>query len=221
MTGCWAEFVGSPHETGRTAPAGVSAAIWFWNCPTDYLSVPLMRGVDHPGRHTRMMSVSSDSTAPVLREGRSVDTAACVELWVAACAFRDGHQYSGVAERARPKFENAAAWIVAERRPGAIVGFALATRPGSGVASDPPSAVVLGLLAVDPQEQGSGLGRELLSAITSAVAALGHMQAVLHVLAQNDSAVRLYEAAGWTSEGPTFEHSLLKRPFQTYVRDLR
>jgi ribosomal protein S18 acetylase RimI-like enzyme len=168
-----------------------------------------------------MMSESSGSIAPLLRDAYASEREACVSLWVAACASRDGRAYPGVAERARPKFDNAAAWIVAERAPGVIVGFALVTRPGSGVQSHPPSAVVLSLLAVDPEEQGSGRGRELLSAITDAAAALGHPKAVLHVLTGNESAVRLYEAAGWTAEGPTFEHSLLKRPFQTYVRDLR
>jgi ribosomal protein S18 acetylase RimI-like enzyme len=166
------------------------------------------------------MRDSSDPTVLRLREARSDEVEACVELWVSACAARDGQAYPGVAERARLKFDEATAWIVAERGPDSIVGFALATRPGTGVATDPPFAVVLGLLAVDPRAQGSGLGRELLSAITDSVAALGHAQIVLHVLTENTSAVRLYEAAGWRTQGTTFEHSLLKRPFQTYVRDL-
>ncbi len=63
-------------------------------------------------------------------------------------------------------------------------------------------------------------GRELLAATTTELAGLGFTQAVLHVLVENDAAVRLYESAGSMPVGPAREHSLLKRPSQTYRLDL-
>ena len=50
----------------------------------------------------------------------------------------------------------------------------------------------------------------------NALARLGYPRAVLHVLADNHSAVRLYSNKGWRPEGAPFQHSLLKRPAQTY-----
>jgi ribosomal protein S18 acetylase RimI-like enzyme len=171
-----------------------------------------------------------ERSAAVLRAGTDSDLEACVSLWVDACARRDGARVAGVAERARPKFSRREAWVVAERSGQVepvdqvehrITGFVLATEPGSGQASDPPGAVVVGLLAVDPSEQGRGVGSLLLSAVTTSLSARGHGQAVLHVLTSNLAAVHLYESQGWRPAGKTFEHTLLKKPFQTYVIDLR
>ena len=155
-----------------------------------------------------------------IRKGTGLDTNRCVELWVAACATRDGVAVAGVADRARPKFEHPEAWLVVERGGPRVAGFALATPPGSGMTSDPTGAVVLSLLAVDPCDQGSGLGRQLLDAITSTLAERGYTQAVLHALAENVAAVRLYQTSGWRSDGATFYHALLRRPMQTFVRDI-
>jgi ribosomal protein S18 acetylase RimI-like enzyme len=154
--------------------------------------------------------------AIVVRSGLPADHEACVALWVAACAARDGWALPGVAERARPKFDKKCRLVVAERRDSCLAGFALATTAGSGITTDPADAVVLALLAVDPHQQGSGLGRWLLSAITESLTESGFEQIVLHALADNRVAVRLYESTGWASYGPTFEHALLKRPMQTY-----
>ncbi|WP_369831281.1 MULTISPECIES: GNAT family N-acetyltransferase [Cryobacterium] len=62
------------------------------------------------------------------------------------------------AERAQPKFDDSECWIVAEDTATGIVGFGLATKPGSGLVRDPPAAPVIGLLAVAPDAQGRGLG---------------------------------------------------------------
>jgi ribosomal protein S18 acetylase RimI-like enzyme len=126
----------------------------------------------------------------------------------------------GVAERARPKFEHAVAWVVAEREDAEVAGFVLATGPGSGGPSDPPGAVVIGLVAVRPSDQGAGLATRMLAAVESRLVAAGFDDAVLHVLSDNAAAVRLYESAGWTPFGAAFEHPLLKRPTQTYRRSL-
>ncbi|GAA4667772.1 hypothetical protein GCM10025780_07640 [Frondihabitans cladoniiphilus] len=148
------------------------------------------------------------------------DREACVALWTASCADRDGVAHPGVAERARPKFDHSAGWVVAEDARGHVLGFALATAAGTGVPTDPPDAALLGLLAVHPSTKGRGVGRLLLTSIEGRLAAGGCETAVLHVLTDNAVAVRLYEAAGWRPLGAPFEHSLLGRPTQTYVRRL-
>jgi len=154
--------------------------------------------------------------AIAVRSGLPADSETCVAVWVASCAARDGRALPGVAERARPKFDKKCGLVVAERRDSSLAGFALATTPGTGIPTDPADAAVLALLAVDSHQQGAGLGRWLLSAITESLTDSGFEQIVLHALADNHVAVRLYESAGWVSYGPTFEHALLKRPMQTY-----
>jgi len=154
---------------------------------------------------------------PEIRDAEQGQLEACVELWVQACAVRDGHRATGVAERERTKFANSAAWLVSERN-AQINGFALATLPGSGSPNDPAHAAVLGLLAVDPAAQGGGLGRRLLRAITTELANHGYQEAVLHVLTDNTGAVRLYESEGWQRHGEPFDHTLLHRPSQSYIR---
>lgn len=159
------------------------------------------------------------SAAFTIRPGAGDERAACVDLWALACAARDGRRTAGVAERAEAKFETAALWLVADHD-GRIDGFALATVPGSGAAGDPANAAVLGLLAVAPQAQGAGLGRQLLRAASDGLATLGYPRAVLHVLQDNEAAVRLYESEGWRPLGAPFEHSLLHRPTQSYAISL-
>jgi ribosomal protein S18 acetylase RimI-like enzyme len=152
-----------------------------------------------------------------IRPGATSDKNACVALWVNACAVRDGRAIAGVPERASAKFDSVEGWVVAEGG-GVVSGFALATPAGTGLPTDPPSAPVIGLLAVDPNAQRSGLGTTLLNAICAELELRGHDRAVLHVLVDNVAAVRLYESSGWVASGEPHEHVLLKRPFQTYVR---
>lgn len=148
------------------------------------------------------------------------DTEACISLWVAACAARDGELVDGIDERARPKFEQVERWIVAEQAATGIIGFALATKPGTVPPTDLRDAPVVALLAVAPDTQRSGLGGALLSALEADLGQLGHGRCLLHVLVENHIAVRLYESHGWRSLGEPYPHSLLRRPAQTYVLDL-
>ena len=117
-------------------------------------------------------------------------------------------------------FGNSECWIVAEEAPAALVGFVLATKPGSGLASDPPDSPAIGMLAVPPGSQGRGLGGGLLTGATAALARNGHERSVLHVLADHYATVHLYEKSGWRPLGEPFQHSLLGRASQTYVLDL-
>lgn len=141
-------------------------------------------------------------------------------LWVEACAVRDGRAVAGVAERARPKFDHAESWIVSTDLDGTVTGFTITTAPGSGIATDPVDASVVGLLAVSPTAQGRGLGNQLLAAVTVDLARRGQVRAVLHVLVDNRPAVRLYESQGWVPLGERFPHALLGLPVQTYTLDL-
>jgi ribosomal protein S18 acetylase RimI-like enzyme len=164
------------------------------------------------------MSPEPNQSPATIRHGIPAEAEACVALWLDAVEARDGYIYAGLAEHTRAKFETPVAWVVAEH--GNLAGFALGTPPGSGLASDPPSALVLGLLAVAPAEQGSGTGRQLLTAFTDAAVAAGYRQGVLRVLQENTPAVRLYESQGWIPFGAPFAHAVTGRPVQTYSRDL-
>src|SRR5689334_13952536 len=137
------------------------------------------------------MCQEANEGSSLIRDATQSDEAACLALWVKACEARDGRSIVGVAERARPKFNNAESWIVADDPELGLMGFLLATKAGSGLGTDPPEAPVVGLLAVDPSAQGRGLGGSLLSAITGELAQRGYELAVLHVLTENHRAVRL------------------------------
>jgi len=163
------------------------------------------------------MREADGGNSAILREGTPADAAACLALWVEACAARDGASMAGVAERARLKFNLAESWMVAEDPELGVMGFLLVTTVGSGLLTDPSEAPVVALLAVAPGAQGRGLGSSLLSAITAELARRGYKLAVLHVLVDNYQAVRLYESKGWQPLGEPFQHSLLKRPTQTYA----
>lgn len=172
-------------------------------------------------------TVSSHGAVHELRRAVPADVEACLAVWVAACAARDGQAFDGVAERARPKFGAGVVWLVADApvvdgpdgdgRRG-VDGFVLATRPGSGLPGDPEDAPVVGLLATRPGAQARGLGRALLREATRQLGALGHHRVVLHALLDNVAAVGLYESEGWVAAGDPFEHSLLKRPTQRFDR---
>ena len=154
-----------------------------------------------------------------IRAGGPDDIERCLQIWTTACAARDGRAFPGVADRARPKFDERIVFLVAGDQ-GRVDGFVLATRPGTGMVTDPVDAAVVGLLAVDPASLGEGRGRALLRAVTAELAGRGHEQAVLHALVDNQAAITLYESEGWVPRGAAYEHSLLKRPTRTFARPL-
>jgi GNAT superfamily N-acetyltransferase len=53
---------------------------------------------------------------------------------------------------------------------------------------------------VDPEHQGEGIGRSLLTRAQEQLAEFGFVRAVLWVLPGNARARRFYEAAGWAVE---------------------
>jgi len=152
----------------------------------------------------------------VVRTAEDESTAAaCVALWVAAVADRDGVPASdAVRARAREKFAAERVALVVADDGGTPVGFALVTAPGSG--GTPSDAAYLSLLAVHPAAQGHGLGRRLLAAAVSAAADAGHLRTELHALDDNTAALALYRSAGFTPLGEAFPHALSGRPTRVW-----
>jgi ribosomal protein S18 acetylase RimI-like enzyme len=174
----------------------------------------------------------------VVRAATADEDPDCVELWTAAVAARDGvPEDSAVRVRAEAKFQvprvaclvasaaaisargsaSAAASSVPDESSAPLDGFVLVTAPGTGRPTDPSDAAYLSLLAVRPDLQARGVGRALLVAAVEAADAAGHPAVVLHALADNLPALRLYEAAGFRPTGVTFPHALTGRLTATYV----
>jgi len=173
--------------------------------------------------------------ATVVRLATRGAAEACVDLWAAAVAARDGAEESeAVRARARGKFAaERVALVVAEDRDGGdgagggaggvgvLVGFALVTAPGTGSPGDPVDAAYLSLLAVAPGAQGRGLGRSLLQAAVAEAARAGHDRCLLHALDDNEPALRLYRSAGFRPVGPAFPHALNGRATRAWVAGAR
>ena len=152
---------------------------------------------------------------------------ACIDLWVAAVAARDGRvEDPAVRARAAAKFAAERVALVVARgaddgRDGdadgdAVRGFALVTAPGTGGVAGPADAAYLSLLAVAPGAQGHGLGRRLLSEAVAAAAAAGYPRCELHALDGNEPAVSLYRSAGFTPSAESFPHAVSGRPTRTW-----
>lgn len=160
----------------------------------------------------------------VVRTATQDDTDACVDLWVAAVATRDGVPESdAVRSRACAKFAAERVVLVvaseSEAVDAALVGFALVTAPGTGLPDDPADAAYLSLLAVDPRAQGRGLGRSLLRAAVAEAGRAGHGRCLLHALEDNAPALALYRSAGFRPVGPVFPHALNGRPTRAWVAE--
>jgi ribosomal protein S18 acetylase RimI-like enzyme len=158
------------------------------------------------------------------------DADPCVDVWLAALRERDGHEPApGTAERAATKL--ASPWVTARGVRDAttpasgasgspaprLLGFALVTEPGSGHAADPADAAYLSMLAVAPGHARRGLGGALLDAVVADARASGHARLVLHVVPQNEAAVRLYRSHGWRPDGELHRHPVLGLPVQSYL----
>jgi ribosomal protein S18 acetylase RimI-like enzyme len=164
----------------------------------------------------------------VVRAATADEDPACVDVWTAAVAARDGvPEDSAVRVRAEAKFQvprvaclvatSGSVSSVSEEPSAPIDGFVLVTAPGTGRPTDPSDAAYLSLLAVRPDLQARGVGRALLVAAVEAAVAAGHPTVVLHALDDNLPALRLYEAAGFRPTGVTFPHALTGRRTATYV----
>jgi ribosomal protein S18 acetylase RimI-like enzyme len=68
--------------------------------------------------------------------------------------------------------------------------------------TDPGDSALYGLW-VDPRFRGTGVGRALVDAVIAQARAAGKRRVVLHVVAGNEPAGRLYERAGFVPTGHT------------------
>ena len=79
---------------------------------------------------------------------------------------------------------------------GVIVGFV-----SVGASRDADADGELFAIYVDPDYWGSGVGRKLIAAGEERLRELGHVVAILWVLADNPRARRFYERSGWQRDG--------------------
>jgi GNAT superfamily N-acetyltransferase len=89
-------------------------------------------------------------------------------------------------------------------RDGQVVGFTY-------VGPDEDGQARLGMLYaihVDPDHQGGGVGRALMSDAQEAIRAAGYPRAALWVLERNERARRFYERGGWSADGQEREDSM-------------
>ena len=88
-----------------------------------------------------------------------------------------------------------------------VVGVVKLGRP-SPMASNAHVLSIAGL-AVDPQQQGRGVGRSLLAAAVDEAKSRGARRLTLHVLGRNAGARSLYSSLGFVVEGVLREEFLL------------
>ena len=121
-----------------------------------------------------------------------------------------------VKRRALKKLTGGGNILFIAERASRILGFAMAT---DSTQPDAARTAHLTLLAVDPESQSQGLGKSLLTKLTSSLAIEQFAEVTLRVLAENPTARRIYESTGWqpTDRG-IFDDS--GRPFIRYVLSL-
>ena len=113
--------------------------------------------------------------------------------------------------RARARPENTLVAVL-EGRPAGLVAMVAPTPLASN-----RHVLEICLLAVEPAEQGHGIGRALVEAAIAEARARGARRLTLRVLETNSRARLLYEAAGFEVEGVLRDEFLLAG---RYVDDL-
>jgi GNAT superfamily N-acetyltransferase len=94
--------------------------------------------------------------------------------------------------------------LVAEDDAGRVVGFATF---GPSRDNDAPEGTgEVPAIYVEPEQIGTGIGRQLLEETASALREAGFARATLWVLEENESARRFYERVGWTWDGAVSTH---------------
>lgn len=112
------------------------------------------------------------------------------------------------------------ATLVSEDDDAGVTGF-IQVGASQGEGADPDLGVLYAVY-LDPSAIGKGVGWALIAEGTERMRAAGFTRACLDVLPRNERARRVYEAAGWRTDGEPFivlhgEHELAH---QRYVREL-
>ena len=109
--------------------------------------------------------------------------------------FEPPFRFSRALMRQLTQSSRNATWIAEEN--GAMDGFAIVDLdPADGA-----SIAYIQTLEVTPAHRGQGIGSELLRRIESSARNVGAQSIWLHVDTENASAIRLYEAHGYTRQG--------------------
>lgn len=138
-------------------------------------------------------------------------------------AYLDGMDVAAEADRQRARLatgDGSVVNLVAEAEDGTLAGWAAygpyrdgEVRTGDGE---------LYALYLPPERIGQGVGRTLLTEVTTRCTAAGHPRMLLWVLKENARARRFYEAAGFTPDGTEepFEVAGTAVPEVRYARAL-
>jgi GNAT superfamily N-acetyltransferase len=159
-----------------------------------------------------------------IRQATAADMAAVADLWHEGWhAGHAGHVPDGLTdlrtlaafhERTPPRVGDTSVAVTdVEQGEGAVVGFVMVV--GDEVEQ----------LFVSPAWRGTGVAADLLAVAQGRIAAAGHDQAWLAVVAGNARARRFYEKQGWVDEGDlpyevTAGGETFVSPCRRYVKDL-
>jgi ribosomal protein S18 acetylase RimI-like enzyme len=111
--------------------------------------------------------------------------------------------------------KDSATWIAEEN--GLLAGFAVidwAEEPGAIIA-------YIQTIEVDPEHRKKGIGSELLRRVEDSARTARAILIWLHVDALNDSAIRLYRAHGYRTEGRQEHYYARGRAAEIYVKPLQ
>lgn len=156
------------------------------------------------------------ATGILIRQATADDGDALAEL-----DFRNWTRAAEVMPRPdqprRPYFDDRTTpdQVLVAERDGVLVGWVL-LRPPTPVPSNQHVLQIQGL-GVDAAARGAGIGMALLEAAADAARARGARKLSLRVLATNTPARRLYERAGYQTEGTLREEFLID---SHYVDDI-
>jgi len=109
---------------------------------------------------------------------------------------------------------NSATWIAEED--GQMAGFAIVDWHRQKVSL----IAYLQTIEVTPGQRGRGIGKELMERVETSARAAGAVTIWLHVDEQNNLAVRLYEAHGYTCEGRQQDYYAQGRAALIYLKRL-
>ena len=109
--------------------------------------------------------------------------------------FQPPHRFSRVYMRQLVSSANAATWIAEED--GRIAGFAIV----EWAQESGQSEAYIQTIEVAPDHRGRGAGRELMRRVEDSAHSAGAQTIWLHVDAENQSAIHLYQKSGYLCEG--------------------